>query len=140
MVRNLIRWLVLTISVWAAEAIVPGIDYDRPSRLIIAALILGILNTLVKPALRLLAIPFIVLTFGLFLLAINAALLGDTAWFVPGFRVAGFWSAVGGSLVISAVSMALGYSGARRRVVMGRTDTLFTSPRPPPGKGRIIDV
>ena len=106
-----------------------------------ASLVLGILNTFVKPALRILAIPFIVLSLGFFLLVINALLLKLTALLVQGFHVYGFWPAVGGSLVISIVSMFLGYSGARRHVVVDHPETLLSSRRgPPPGKGPIIDV
>ena len=72
---------------------------------------------------------------------INAALLGLVGWLVPGFHVAGFWSAVGGSLVISIVSFFLGYEGSGRGPGSRRTRTIYWTPRPPPpGKGPIIDV
>jgi len=139
--HSLISWAILTVAVWCAAAIVPGISYDGWGSVLAASLVLGILNTFVKPALRILAIPFIVLSLGFFLLVINALLLKLTAWLVEGFHVYGFWPAVGGSLVISIVSMFLGYSGARRRVVVDRPETLLSNRRgPPPGKGPIIDV
>ena len=141
MIQALVRWLVLTVAVWVAALIVPGIGYDNWQSLVVAALILGILNSLAKPALQVLSLPFIILTFGLFLLVVNAIVLGLTAWLVRGFWVSGFWPAVGGSLVISIVSMFLGYTGARRRVVIRRTETLFSDGRrPPSGRGRVIDV
>jgi putative membrane protein len=141
MIQALVRWLVLTVAVWVAALIVPGIGYDNWQSLVVAALILGILNSLAKPALQVLSLPFIILTFGLFLLVVNAILLGLTARLVHGFWVSGFWPAAGGSLVISIVSMFLGYTGARRRVVIRRTETLFSDARrPPPGRGRVIDV
>ena len=138
----LLRWLVLTVAVWVAAVIVPGIAYDGWRSLLVAALVLGILNAFVKPILNLLSLPFIILSFGLFLLVINALLLKVTAWLVQGFQVSGFWPAVGGSVVISIVSMFLGYSGgSRRRIVVDRTNM---SPPPgqnaPPGKGPVIDV
>lgn len=142
MKTGLFRWVVLTVAVWIAASIVRGIDYDDWRSLLIAALVLGILNTSVRPILRLISLPFIILSFGLFLLVINALLLKVTAWLVPGFHVSGFWSAVGGSVVISITSMFLGYSGPRRPVTL-------KGPRPPPdsgpgaappGKGPIIDV
>jgi putative membrane protein len=140
MQRFLFNWLLLTVAVWIAAVVVPGIVYDDWFSLLVAALVLGILNASVKPVLQVLSLPFIVLTFGLFLLVINALLLRLTAWLVPGFRVPGFWPAVGGSLVISLVSMFLGYPRPGRRS-MERTDTMFSAPRrPPPGKGRVIDV
>ncbi len=105
----LIRWLLLTLSVWVAAVLIPGIDYgDSWKALLIAALVLGILNTLIKPVLLLLSLPFIVVTLGLFLLVINALLLMLTAALVPDFNVDGFWSALFGSIIISLVSLFLG--------------------------------
>lgn len=137
-----LRWIVLSLAVWAAAAIVPGIGYDDGQSLVIAALVLGVLNTFVKPALSVLSLPFVVVTLGLFLLVINAVVLMLAAWLVPGFHVGGFWSAVGGSLVISVVSFFLG-SGERRdgSMIVSRSETVSAIPRrPPPGKGRIIDL
>ena len=145
MTSMLFRWFVLTIAVWAATAIIPGVRYDRTQDLLIAALVLGVLNALVRPLLRLISLPFIILTLGLFLLVINALLLGLTSHLVHGFHVDGFWPAVGGSLVISVISMLLGYSNRPRRVIRYAPPPPFHSappPRqgPPPGKGPIIDV
>lgn len=143
----LFRWLVLTVAVWVAAAIFyPSVRYDRTQDLLIAALVLGILNTLVRPILRLLSLPFIIVTFGLFLIVINALLLRLTGRLVPGFHVDGFWPAVGGSLVISLISLVLGYS--RRRDPPSRSHGGWRGPfrhartrhGPPPGKGPIIDV
>ena len=145
MTSMLFRWFVLTIAVWAAASIIPGVAYDRPQDLLIAALVLGVLNALVRPMLRLISLPFIILTLGLFLLVINALLLGLTARLVHGFHVAGFWPAVGGSVVISLISMLLGYSNRPRRVVRNAPPPFHAAPPPPrqgppPGKGPIIDV
>ena len=141
MMTGLLRWVVLTVAVWAAAGIVPGVSYADPQSLLIAALVLGLLNVFVKPLLQLLSLPFIVASFGFFLLVINALLLKLTAWLVPGFHVAGFWPAVGGSLVISLMSFLLGYPRHRRKIVVDRDDP-FAAPQrcPPPGKGPIIDV
>lgn len=133
---------MLALAVWVAAAIVPGIRYDDGQSLLIAALVLSVLNTFVKPALSILSLPFIVLTLGLFLLVTNAIMLMATAWLVPGFHVAGFWPAVGGSLVISIVSFFLGSTNRRGgKIVIGRVETgnQFVR-RPPLGKGNIIDV
>ena len=114
--------------------------------LLIAALVLGVLNAFVKPLLRLISLPFIILTLGFFLLVINALLLWLTSKLVHGFHVDGFWPAVWASLVVSLVSMFLGYSNRRQprpRVVFNRSPPPpAASPRqgPPPGKGPIIDV
>lgn len=138
----LLRWLVLALAVWAAAALVPGIDYDDWQSLLIAALVLGILNAFVKPVLHVLSIPFIVVTLGLFLLVINALVLLLAAWLVLGFHVAGFWAAMGGSVVISIVSFLLGKPERHNRtMVIHRVETVSAIPRrPPPGKGPIIDL
>jgi putative membrane protein len=141
MIGILFRWFLLTIAVWGATTLVPGVSYDDGQSLLVASLVLGILNTFVKPLLRVVTIPFIIVTLGFFLLLINAALLGFTSWLVPGFRVDGFWPAVGGSLVISLISVFLGYPRPSSRIVVNRPDAGFMDPRrPPPGKGPVIDV
>jgi len=104
----LIRWLLMAISVWMSVLLVSGVSYEDWTSLLVAALILGILNALVKPILVLVAMPLVVLTLGFMLLFINAFLLLLTAKLVPGFHVNGFGSAMWASLVISIVSMILG--------------------------------
>jgi putative membrane protein len=138
----LFRWMVLSIAVWVAAAIVPGVAYSRAQDVLVAALVLGILNACVKPVLQLVSIPFILVTLGLFLVVINALLLRLTAWLVPGFTVAGFWPAAGGSLVISLVGVFLGYSPRPRQAVyhVPRPPSRRQRGGPPPGKGPIIDV
>ena len=113
MLGTLVRWLILTFAVWVAAHLVPGIAYDHWQSLLIAALVLGILNAFVKPILMLISLPLIFFTFGLFLVLINALLLKATSWLVPGLHVASFWSALGGSLVVSIVSLFFGYSRVR---------------------------
>ncbi len=109
----ILRWIILSLSVWAAVELVPGIGYDEVQSIVMAALVLGVLNVLVKPLLTIVSIPFILLSFGLFLLVINAAVLKMTAWLVPGFTVADWGSAFLGSVVISLVSMLCGGSNVR---------------------------
>lgn len=104
MIWIIIRWLVMTLAVWVAVELAPGIDYDRWQTLALAALVLGILNAFVKPLLALISIPLIIITLGLFLVAINAGLLKFTAWLVPGFTVADWLSAFIGSIIISIVT------------------------------------
>ena len=141
MIGMLVRWFVLTIAVWVSTAIVPGVSYGRWQDLLLAALVLGALNALVKPVLQLISLPFILLSLGLFLLVINALLLKLTAYLVPGFHVAHFWPAVGGSLVISLVSMALGTSKRMPRPTAYRQPPPPAARQgPPPGRGPIIDV
>lgn len=136
---TIIRWLILTIAVWVAT-LIPGIEFSDWQSLLIAALVLSILNTFVKPMLMLLGAPLIVVSLGFFLLIINALLLKLTAWLVPGFSVATFWSAVGGSLVISVVSLFFG--GPRPDAGRSARYTYHCKIRrgAPPGNGPIIDV
>lgn len=104
----LIRWLVLTLAVFLAAQIVPGISYDTATSLLIAGLVLGILNAFLKPVLTLLSLPFILVTLGLFLVIINAVTLKLTDWLVPGFHVKGFLAAILGALIISVVNLFFG--------------------------------
>jgi putative membrane protein len=145
MVGLLMRWLVLTLAVWLSSHVVRGVDYDDGSSLLAAAMVLGLLNSLVKPLLVVLALPFVILSFGLFLLFINAFLLFLADKLVPGFHVSGFWPAMGASLIISLLTVLLGSpahfrgNGRRRRPAQGAGEPTVIN-RPPPGKGPIIDV
>jgi len=103
----LIRWLVTTIAVFAAEKIIPGIHCHSAGALLGASLLLGIINAFVRPILLLLSIPFIILTMGLFILVVNALMLMLVAQIIHSFAVDGFWSAFFGSIVISFVSWIL---------------------------------
>ena len=107
MTAFLIRWLVTTIAVFAAEKIIPGIHCHSAGALLGASLLLGIINAFVRPILLLLSIPFIILTMGLFILVVNALMLMLVAQIIPSFGVDGFWSAFFGSIVISFVSWIL---------------------------------
>ncbi len=105
----LIRSLLTMVAVLATAHIIPGISVDGWLSALGAAIVLGILNAILRPLLLLLSLPFIIITFGLFVFVINALLLGLASWLVPGFHVAGFWSAVFGSLVISIISGILNF-------------------------------
>src|SRR5262245_14455946 len=100
----LIRWAVSALSLWVAQAIVPGIRISGASTLWIAALLLGFVNAVVRPALVFFTLPLTVLTLGLFLLVVNAAMLGLVAALLERFTISGFWSALLGALVVSLVS------------------------------------
>jgi putative membrane protein len=118
---RLVIWLLTnTLAVWVAAWIVPGIRFAQQGEgigeywptLIGVGLILGIVSSLVKPVVKLLSLPFIILTLGLFLWVINALMLELTAWLATqldlGFRVGDFfWSALLGALVISLVNWAV---------------------------------
>ena len=105
----LVRWLVSALSLWLASAIVPGMHIEGLGSLVLAGLLLGIVNAVFRPLVILLTFPFTILTLGLFLFVINAAMLGFVAWLLPGFTLASFWSALLGSLVVSIVGTVLSW-------------------------------
>ena len=142
-----IRWLVLFLAVFvAAHLPFLGITYRSWTDLVVAALILAVVNAFVRPVLLLISLPLILISFGLFILVINALLLLLVSGLMGGgFVVPGFWSAVGGSLVISLVSFFLGPDSDRQRtrVVIHRGKGEGPSdrrPPPPPGQGPVIDI
>ena len=113
----LLRGLIAALGLWAATASLGGFVIDSPTTLILAGLLLGVVNAIVRPIAVVLALPALLLTVGLFLLVINAAMLGLVALILPGFHIAGFWTAVGGSIVVSLVSwIASWFIGPRGRV------------------------
>src|SRR3712207_1337823 len=97
----LVRVLIVMAGLWAASALVPGIAIDSGWTLLGAALLLGIVNAVVRPVIVVLTLPVTILTLGLFLLVINAAMLGLVAAFFEGFHIAGFGSALLGAIIVS---------------------------------------
>ncbi len=139
------RWIISTIAVLAAEKIVPGIHYLNWTDLFIATLLLGILNTFLKPILMVLSLPLVVLTLGLFLVVINALMLLLVDMLVPNFKVDGFWSAFFGALVISIISLILNsFFGTKEPRVEAKRDNPIPPSHPrddgSTGSGPIIDV
>jgi putative membrane protein len=104
MVYFILRVLIAALGLWLATEWVDGIDVSTPTTLILAALLLGLVNAIVRPIVVLLTLPAMLLTLGLFLLVINAAMLGLVAAFLPGFSIAGFWPAFWAAIVVSVVS------------------------------------
>ena len=98
-----IRVLVVAISLWISSKIVPGVTINDGWSLFWAALLLGLVNAVVRPVVIILTLPLTILTLGLFLLLINAAMLSLVAWMLDGMTVDGFWSAFFGAIVISIV-------------------------------------
>lgn len=119
----MLRLLATAAAFWVATRIIPGISYTGSALgLVGVAALFGVVNTLIAPFVKLLSLPFIVLTLGFFALVVNAAMLLLTAWMAStlglAFSVAGFLPALLGSLVISAVSALLMFvfrDDARRR-------------------------
>ena len=104
----LIHWAITALSLWAASHIFKGLKFDSTGALVIAALLLGFANAVVKPLLVVLTLPLTLLTFGLFLLVINALMILLVAALVRGFRVSGFWTALFASLFVSILSVLIG--------------------------------
>jgi putative membrane protein len=112
--KLILRWLITSLSLFAAAEFVPGIHirHDAWTVFAIMAVILGLVNAIVRPILKFLSCPLVVLTLGLFVLVINGITLwlaSDIAvnWFHVGFYVDGFFSAFLGALVVSIVSVVL---------------------------------
>ncbi|RXK87955.1 phage holin family protein [Chlorobaculum sp. 24CR] len=104
MFRLLIHWLISATAVYVTANMLSGITVRSFGAALIVALVLGLVNVLIKPVLVFFSIPALVLTLGLFMLVINALMLMLAAWLVDGFAVASFWWAVLGSLCISLVA------------------------------------
>ena len=100
----LIRAMLVALGLWLATAWVNGVSIDAPSTLIIAGILLGMVNSIVRPIAILLTLPMTIVTLGLFLLVINAGMVALVAWIVPGMHVAGFWAAFWTSVIVSLVS------------------------------------
>jgi putative membrane protein len=135
------RWLITTVSVWLAASIVPGITWDNTYGLVLAAMLLGLLNAVVRPVMVVISLPLLIFTLGLFMLVINALLLWSVPLLVHSFRVEGFASAFWGSLIISISSLIL---NLLTKSNSSRVE--FRAGPPPPrkpsddGNGPIIDV
>ncbi len=100
----LLRLLIAAVGLWLAQALVPGVEIHGAGTLFVAALLLGIVNAFVRPVLVFLTFPITIVTLGLFLWVINAAMLGLVARLLDGFALHGFGSALLGALVVSITS------------------------------------
>lgn len=111
------RVLVTGVAVFLAIHIVPGIEVRTWSAGLAAVIVLAFLNAIVRPFLYIVSLPIILLTFGLFMVIINAILMKVTAALVTDFVVTGWWPAIGGAVVVSVVTTLLApWSGAELRV------------------------
>jgi putative membrane protein len=105
----IIKLLINAAALWVAAALVSGISLDGTFwEIMLVALVFGVINTFIKPILKLLSFPVIIVTLGLFTLVINAGMLALTAAVTDYLSIADFWSALLGALIISIVSAALG--------------------------------
>ena len=108
MMAFLAHWGVTSLSLWIASLMFQGISFSSKKSLFISALLLGLVNAVVKPVIIILTIPLTLITFGFFLLVINALMMMLVSALVPGFRISGFWTAFFASIVVTVVSLFIG--------------------------------
>jgi putative membrane protein len=115
MLGFLMRAALVALGLWLATVWVRGVYIDSPSTLILAGILLGVVNSIVRPIAILLTLPMTIVTLGLFLLVINAGMVALVAWLLPGMHVAGFgpafWTAILVSLVSTVGSWFVGGKG-----------------------------
>jgi putative membrane protein len=105
--RLLLTWLINALALLALKYIMPSITVDSFVTALIVAVVLGFINTLIRPVFVILTLPVTILTLGLFIFVINGLLFWAVGSFVPGFHVDGFWSGVFGAIIYSVISWAL---------------------------------
>jgi putative membrane protein len=139
MAAMLIKWLINTSALLLVTGIIPGIYVDKWQTAAVAALVLGLLNTFLRPLLLLLTLPFNILSLGILTLVINAALFYLASELVKGFHIADFSSAFFGALLFSIISFFLNLFVNPPSVKVKMNTAGKTNRRRPP-KDDIIDV
>ena len=107
MIKLLVVWLINAVALIAVAYLMPGIAVSSFGAALVAALVLGLVNAIVRPVLVLLTLPVTILTLGLFIFVLNGLLFWMVGSWLQGFEVAGFWPAVFGAIVFSIISWAL---------------------------------
>ena len=105
MIGVLLRMAMVGLGLYLASKLVPGIAFDDTKTLILAALVLAVVNAVIRPIVILLTLPFTIITLGLFVFIINGGLFYGVSLVLPGFHVAGFAAALLGSIVVSVTSL-----------------------------------
>jgi putative membrane protein len=108
LIEFLARCAITALSLWLASFIFHGISFRSRKSLLVAAILLGIVNAVIRPAVIVLTIPLTLITFGLFLLVINALMMLLVSALVPGFKVSGFWTAFFASIFVTVLSLVIG--------------------------------
>ena len=115
-----LRLLITALGLWIADQLLPGIAFTSTSALIISALLLGLVNAVIRPIILILTLPLTVLTLGLFILVVNGISLKIVDWLVPGFVVTSLGSAMVGAIIVGLTSWAashfIGGSGRIERM------------------------
>ena len=104
MVGLLLRAAISALGLWVASLLLSGIRFESTAKLAIAAVLLGVINAVVRPIAFILTLPLTLVTLGLFLFVLNAAMVGLVARLVPGFTISGFWTAMGAAVIVGLVS------------------------------------
>ncbi|WP_066273555.1 phage holin family protein [Hydrogenophaga palleronii] len=104
----LLHWAITAFALWVASHVFKGMQFKSTGTLVVSALLLGLANAVVRPLLVVLTLPLTLITFGLFLLVINALMLLLVAKLVEGFKIDGFWTAFWASLFMALLSLVLG--------------------------------
>lgn len=119
-----VRLAITSVGLWVASSLVSGIRIDDTATLVLGALLLGVVNAVIRPIAVILTLPITLLSLGLFLWVINAGMIGLVAWLLEGFHVAGFGSALLGALLVSLTGWIgngfIGQNGRYEIVVMKR--------------------
>lgn len=118
-----LHWAITALSLWLASLVFKGLKFDSGGTLVISALLLGLANAVVKPLLIVLTLPLTLLTFGLFILVINALMMLLVASMLKGFKVSGFWTAFFAGVFISVLSIVFG------ALVSGSPETTLELPQ-----------
>lgn len=116
----LLRTVITAVAFWAASRLVPGIQIPGIFGTLMAAIVFGLVNAVVRPVLATLSLPLTFITLGLFTLVVNAAMFGLTALLIPGMRVQGFVPAILGAIVVAVVSWAA------NKLIGDRNETVAT--------------
>ncbi len=136
MKQFIVRWAILMVAVFVSAHIrFLGIHYETIGALAAVALVLSVFNIFIKPLLMLITLPFILLSFGLLVLIINASLFYLAGAMVDGFHIDSFASALGGAIIVSFVSFLLNTD--RQTVIVHQQASIRGAP---PGRGPVIDV
>ena len=104
MMHTVLYFVVMALAMLGISKLLPGFQLTGFGPALVAAIVLALVNTVVRPILFVLTLPFTIVTLGLFIFVVNAICLALVAWLVPGFTISGFWAALFGAIVISLVS------------------------------------
>lgn len=104
MINFLLRAIIVAGGLWVASKIVPGVHFDAWTDLAIAAILLGLVNALIRPVLFVLTLPITIVTLGLFILVVNGAMVGLVDWLLKGFHTTGLWTDILTAIVVGLIS------------------------------------